>query len=431
MLNWRLTRGFTKESAGVSRSTCVPPYYKAKKKNTRADWKEPKMGKKIKYLWQLDGPSQSIVIDFFLRTWTNQSLDFEKCIIEEIGGGFHSKIFRVTYFDFGEHSYCVKIPKTDKIKSENDAADALKKIAYELEKTIPLGSLPFTHTFGDVLVCCGWPVFKSAWRNGTLRSVINNRVPADDFDKIFSVLQVVLALRDAKALGISPHQDLKPENIFYERIDEGKFPDYDGEGLRVHCRLADFALANAFRELGHPFGSRPYQAPEQYSKGEIKNDFSEKVDVFALGVILYELATGGLHPRGERTEDIWPLDERKPLSTTDKFKNSKNWKKWAQSEKNISPTVLGRFEGLHHLIAASIRANPADRPTLAEFEDLVSGFLRSSWSQRFNIAAQQTKLWQKSSQPPISGGSGTNAGFDHLIKHVKMLRNAAAHLSSS
>lgn len=385
----------------------------------------------MEYLWQLDGPSQSIVIDNFLRVWTNQSLDFEKCIIEEISGGFHSKIFRVTYFDFGEHNYCLKIPTTENIKCKRDAADTLKRIAYELEKTIPLSSLPFTHTFSDVLVCCGWPVFKSAWRDGTLRSLINGRVPADDFDKIFSVLQVVLALRDAKALGISPHQDLKPENIFYERIDEGKFPDYDGDGLRVHCRLADFALANAFRELGHPFGSRPYQAPEQYSKGEIANDFSEKVDVFALGVMLYKLATGGLHPRVEKTEDIWPLDERKPLSKTDKFRNSKNWKKWAQSEKNISPSMLGCFEGLHHLIVASIRANPAERPTLAEFEDAISIFLKSSWPPRFRIASLQTEFWQQSSQLPVSAATGANAGFDHLIDHVKMMRNAAAHLSSS
>lgn len=425
MLKQPLARGFTKERGRRSRATCMPPSNNAKKEYLC------EMEEEIYYLWKLDGPTRNIVIDSFLRTWTNQSLDPDKCVVEEIGGGFHSRIFRVTYFDFGEHNYCVKVPTTDNITSESNAADALERIAYELEKSIRVSISPFTHTFGDVLICCGWPVFKSSWRNGTLRSLINDRVPADDFDKIFSVLQVVLALRYAKALGISPHQDLKPENIFYERIDDGKFPDYHGEGMRIHCRLADFALANAFRELGHPYGSRPYQAPEQYSEGGIRNDCSEKVDVFALGIILYELATGGLHLRGERTEDIWPEDERKPLSRRSTYKRSSNWKKWAQSEKNISSSTLGRFEGLRDLIATSVRADPFERPTLTEFEDLISRFLKSSWPERFNIAAQQTKDLQQMSQPAISAAIGANAGFDHLIKHVKMMRGAAVHLRSN
>ena len=65
--------------------------------------------------------------------------------------------------------------------------------------------------------------------------------------------------------------------------------------------------------LGHPYGSRPYMAPEQYKRTDDERDrrlnFS-RVDVFALGVIMYEMLTGGIHTVGEHVSLIWPALRR-------------------------------------------------------------------------------------------------------------------------
>lgn len=76
------------------------------------------------------------------------------------------------------------------------------------------------------------------------------------------------------------HRDLKPANLMI-----------DGQG---RLKLADFGLAAVREELrAHEFGdgTPAYMAPEQLSGREV----SERSDIYALGVVLYELLSGR-HP---------------------------------------------------------------------------------------------------------------------------------------
>jgi serine/threonine protein kinase len=77
------------------------------------------------------------------------------------------------------------------------------------------------------------------------------------------------------------HLDIKPSNIMFRTSGEAILIDF---GLSRHDKLPDL-LAEEFRL---PMGTGPYISPEQVL--HIRND--PRSDLFALGVLLYHLATG-------------------------------------------------------------------------------------------------------------------------------------------
>ncbi|GAB5406141.1 MAG: hypothetical protein Aurels2KO_43720 [Aureliella sp.] len=94
------------------------------------------------------------------------------------------------------------------------------------------------------------------------------------------------------------HRDVKPSNIMVQRTG-GK-----GDG-RLTCKLADFGLAK-FYQLDSSLtnergivGTPAYCAPEQVDGFEVDH----RVDLYAIGILAYELLSGGKHPfaraRGE------------------------------------------------------------------------------------------------------------------------------------
>jgi formylglycine-generating enzyme required for sulfatase activity/predicted Ser/Thr protein kinase len=96
------------------------------------------------------------------------------------------------------------------------------------------------------------------------------------------VRRLALALALAHARGVI-HRDLKPSNIVVKA---------DGEPVILDFGLARMATAEQSRltEKGAVMGTPSYMAPEQ-ARGE--NDaIGPHTDVYALGVILYELLTG-------------------------------------------------------------------------------------------------------------------------------------------
>ncbi len=99
-----------------------------------------------------------------------------------------------------------------------------------------------------------------------------------------------LALHHAHQKGII-HRDLKPANILVS--------EQDGLGVP---KVIDFGLAKAFRDLDEVatietgfgiVGTPQYMSPEQATFG--CRDIDTRTDVYSLGVVLYELLTGG-HP---------------------------------------------------------------------------------------------------------------------------------------
>ncbi len=106
-------------------------------------------------------------------------------------------------------------------------------------------------------------------------------------DVIDVMLQVLSALVAAHRKGIV-HRDLKPDNIFLSHR----------EGMRPVPKLLDFGISKSesiddsisdIKGLNTPLGTPYYLAPEQ-ARGERQLDL--RVDVWAAGVVLYEMLTG-------------------------------------------------------------------------------------------------------------------------------------------
>jgi len=80
------------------------------------------------------------------------------------------------------------------------------------------------------------------------------------------------------------HRDLKPENIFVSRAPRG-------EGSIA--KILDFGIARCLHDsrltkAGQIFGTPQYMAPEQFTS----NDAGPSADLYAFGVILFEMVTG-------------------------------------------------------------------------------------------------------------------------------------------
>ncbi len=101
------------------------------------------------------------------------------------------------------------------------------------------------------------------------------------------VLQVCDALAEAHAAGVI-HRDLKPENLFLTHRPDGtpiiKLIDF-GISKNLAARDRRAALTNPAQLVGSPY----YMAPEQM-RGARAVD--ARADIWALGVVLYELCTG-------------------------------------------------------------------------------------------------------------------------------------------
>jgi eukaryotic-like serine/threonine-protein kinase len=141
------------------------------------------------------------------------------------------------------------------------------------------------------------------------------------------ITQVLSALGFAHASGIV-HRDIKPSNIMVLPGDQVKVADF---GI---ARLE----ASEFTIVGDLLGTPAYMAPEQLSGGPIDH----RTDLFAAGVILFEMLTGVKPFRGKSiTEIISFMEKRGP-----------------EDIRALNPAVP---EAMKRVIGKSVAYDPAQR----------------------------------------------------------------------
>jgi len=122
-----------------------------------------------------------------------------------------------------------------------------------------------------------------------LEVVLEKRGPLPVAEVADHLLQAIEALAHAHVLGIV-HRDLKPANLFLARRRDGtarvKVLDFG-----IAKMMAQSAGASNITKTSAVFGSPLYMSPEQLRDSK---NVDHRCDIWALGVIAYELLTG--HP---------------------------------------------------------------------------------------------------------------------------------------
>jgi eukaryotic-like serine/threonine-protein kinase len=108
-------------------------------------------------------------------------------------------------------------------------------------------------------------------------------------ERLHLFMQVCTAVQHAHQKGII-HRDLKPSNILVEAHDGQPVPKVIDFGLAKATSGLQLTEHTLFTVFGSVMGTPLYMAPEQASFNAV--DVDTRADIYALGVILYELLTG-------------------------------------------------------------------------------------------------------------------------------------------
>jgi eukaryotic-like serine/threonine-protein kinase len=207
--------------------------------------------------------------------FTGQVLDGRYRVIEPIGNGAMGSVYR------GER---VKLGRIVAIKVLNDAIPdqaSLRRFEREAKAMAKLEH-PNCGSVLDVGVHNDRPYVVMEFVSGQNLKEVMKAGPIPRARAIEITRQVLSALSHAHALGII-HRDIKPANIVLSQK----------AGLGDHVKLLDFGLVRFSQDCTNltgamVLGTPNYMAPEQIHGGQVDH----RVDVYACGVMLFELLTG-------------------------------------------------------------------------------------------------------------------------------------------
>ena len=176
---------------------------------------------------------------------------------------------------------------------------------------------------------------------GSLKDRIESGQPFTWEQALTVIIPVSQALAFAHERGVI-HRDIKPANILMPQDDWPLLADF-GLAKMDHAARPNLTMP------GQVLGTMAYAAPEQIQEGPIDT----RVDIYSLGIVLYELLTGKLPFHGETAFDFLMArlsDPPVPLLT---------------ANPNAPPIFVP-------ILDRTLAQNPADRyQTMAEFSQIL------------------------------------------------------------
>jgi serine/threonine-protein kinase len=180
-----------------------------------------------------------------------------------------------------------------------------------------------------------------------LGAVIQQRGPLPLPEVIDFVVQACDAIAEAHSLGII-HRDLKPKNLFLTRRRNGA----------PLVKVLDFGISkvggvaggdHSLTKTSDVMGSPNYMAPEQIRSSR---NVDERTDIWALGVIIYELLTGHVPFEAETVPQLCSmvLEQAPPPLATIRPDIPSAFVRIV--ERCLAKDPAGRFANVNELVAA-------------------------------------------------------------------------------
>jgi len=199
-------------------------------------------------------------------------------------------------------------------------------------------------------------------RGSTLREVMGSFRGAPPERLVEIVRQLARGLAHAHAAGIV-HRDLKPENVMLASHADG----------RPLIKILDFGVARLFEDeatitsSGAALGTAAYMAPEQ-ARGD--RDVDHRADVYAMGVMVYELLSGTRPFDGSSYNETLFQVLTKPHAPLESVRPDLPRFTCAAVERALSKERGQRFEAAEDFARAFVDSLRLTTPTetLADFE---------------------------------------------------------------
>jgi eukaryotic-like serine/threonine-protein kinase len=212
--------------------------------------------------------------------------DYE--LLERLGQGATATVYRARQVSLGR-VVALKLMSDGDLEKEAD----VQRFRFGAEAAAELNH-PNIAPIYEVGEQDGVPFFTMRlFEGGTLAEALG-RLQKEQVDAVALVAKVARAVHYAHERGVL-HRDLKPANIVLDERDEPHVVDFG-----FAKRLDERALSS---KPSMVVGTVPYMAPEQAAGAARSLTFAS--DIYALGVILYELLTGEVPYQGLELAELF------------------------------------------------------------------------------------------------------------------------------
>jgi len=207
-----------------------------------------------------------------------------------LGSGTFGMVYKVTN---NHRPYALKLLKLWEVVYKNQKENVGERFLYEFHAAQTHSDyLVHSHEFGEI---DNNPFFIMDYiANGDVRS----RIGKMSVDEIAMIgCDTLKGLRDLHQVGII-HRDIKPDNVLIGDNGKALLTDF-GISAFVNHQIKRKTAPNMFGKVKETFGTYAYIPPEQLVDKLKFSTTTAKTDLWAWGVMMYELFSGGEYPWGD------------------------------------------------------------------------------------------------------------------------------------